>query len=41
MEERDETAVEEEHQTNDAGDGSVNDVPSQWRSQAQQIGGSY
>ena len=28
MEERDETAVEEEHQTNDDGDGSVNDVPS-------------
>ena len=28
MEERDETAVEEEHQTNNDGDGSVNDVPS-------------
>ena len=28
MEERDETAVEEEHQTKDDGDGSVNDVPS-------------
>ena len=28
MEERDETAVEEEHQTNDDGDGSDNDVPS-------------
>ena len=28
MEERDETAVEEEHQTNDDGDGSVNDMPS-------------
>ena len=28
MEERDETAVEEEHQTNDDGDGSVNGVPS-------------
>ena len=28
MEERDKTAVGEEHQTNDDGDGSVNDVPS-------------
>ena len=32
MEERDETAVEEEHQTNDDGDGSVNDVPSTYLS---------